>query len=43
MTILAAVLSEGLDAVALACEDALASGAVSADVVLNILARQREF
>ena len=42
VTILAAVLSEGLDAVALACEDALAGGAVSADVVLNILARQRE-
>ena len=42
VTILAAVLSEGLDAVALACEDALAGGAVSADVVLNILARQRK-
>ena len=41
VTILAAVLSEGLDAVALACEEALAGGAVSADIVLNILARQR--
>jgi hypothetical protein len=41
VTILAAVLTEGLDAVALACEEALAGGAVSADVVLNILARRR--
>ena len=41
VTILAAVPIEGFDAVGMACEEALASGAVSADVVLNILARQR--
>jgi DNA-directed RNA polymerase subunit K/omega len=41
VTILAAVPTEGLDAVGMACEEALAGGAVSADVVLNILARQR--
>jgi transposase len=41
VTILAAVPTEGLDAVSTACEEALAGGSVSADVVLNILARQR--
>ena len=41
VTILAAVPSEGLDAVSTACEEALAGGAVSADIVLNIVARQR--
>jgi len=40
--ILAAVLSDGLAAVEAACAEALAHGVHSADVVLNILARQRE-
>ena len=40
--ILAAVLSDGLAAVEVACAEALAHGVHSADVVLNILARQRE-
>ena len=40
--ILAAVLEEGLEAVEAACAEALASGACSADVVLNILARHRQ-
>jgi transposase len=40
--ILAAVLSDGLAAVEAACLEALAAGTHSADVVLNILARQRE-
>ena len=38
--ILNAVLSDGLSAVEAACAEALASGAVSSDVVLNRLARQ---
>ena len=38
--ILAAVLEDGLEAVEAACAEALACGACSADVVLNILARQ---
>jgi transposase len=40
--ILAAVLSDGLAAVEAACAEALREGVHSADVVLNILARQRE-
>ena len=39
--ILAAVLTDGLTAVEAACAEALAHGVHSADVVLNILARQR--
>jgi len=42
VTILTAVLSDGLAAVEAACEAALREGVHSADVVLNILARQRE-
>ena len=40
--ILAAVLSDGLPAVEAACAEALAEDVHSADVILNILARQRE-
>jgi transposase len=40
--ILTAVLSDGLAAVEAACAEALQEGVHSADVVLNILARQRE-
>ena len=40
--ILAAVLSDGLPAVEAACAQALVEGVHSADVVLNILARQRD-
>ena len=40
--ILAAVTSDGLDAVEAACFEALAAGPVSRDVVLNILTRQRQ-
>ena len=40
--ILAAVLSDGLPVVEAACTQALAEGVHSADVVLNILARQRD-
>jgi hypothetical protein len=40
--ILTAVLSDGLAAVEAACVEALREGVHSADVVLNILARQRE-
>ena len=40
--ILTAVLSDGLAAVESACAEALAHGVYSADVVLNILARQRD-
>ena len=40
--ILNAVLADGLPAVEAACAEALAHGVHSADVVLNILARQRE-
>ena len=42
VAILTAVLSDGLPAVEAACEAALGEGVHSADVVLNILARQRE-
>jgi transposase len=40
--ILAAVLTDGLEAVEAACAEALAHGVHSADIVLNILARQRD-
>ena len=40
--ILAAVLTDGLMVVETACAEALAHGVHSADVVLNILARQRD-
>ena len=40
--VLGAVLEDGLEAVESACAEALAGGACSADVVLNILARQRQ-
>ncbi len=40
--ILTAVLSDGLPAVEAACAEALTHGVHSADVVLNILARQRD-
>ena len=42
VSILAAGLSDGLPAVEAACLEALREGVHSADVVLNILARQRE-
>jgi len=42
VTILTAVLTDGLPAVEAACAEALAHGVHSADVVLNILARQRD-
>jgi transposase len=40
--ILSAVLTDGLPAVETACAEAIAQGVHSADVVLNILARQRD-
>ena len=40
--ILAAVQEDGLEALEAACAEALAHGACSAGVVLNILARQRQ-
>jgi hypothetical protein len=40
--ILAAALTDGLPAVEAACAQALAEGVHSADVILNILARQRD-
>jgi len=40
--VLAAVLTDGLPAVEAACAQALAHGVHSADVILNILARQRD-
>ena len=42
VTILAAVLSEGLAAVEAACAEALREATHSADVVINILGRDRE-
>jgi transposase len=42
VTILTVVLSDGLAAVEAACLEALREGVHSADVILNILARQRE-
>ena len=40
--VLTAVQEDGLEAVEAACAEALESGACSADVVLNILARRRQ-
>ena len=40
--VLTAVLTDGLPAVEAACSEALAHGVHSADVILNILARQRD-
>ena len=40
--ILTAVLADGLPAVEAACAEAIALGVHSADVVLNVLARQRD-
>jgi hypothetical protein len=42
VSILSAVLSDGLEAVEAACQEALAAGIASADVILNVLARQQE-
>lgn len=42
VAILAAVLDDGLKAVEAACQEAVAAGVCSKDVVLNILARRRE-
>jgi transposase len=42
VSILSAVLSDGLAAVETACQEALREGVGSADVVLNILARRRQ-
>ena len=42
VTVLAAVLADGLDAVERACAEALDAGTCSADVVLNVLARRRD-
>src|SRR5438105_6847405 len=42
VSILTGVLTDGLPAVETACREALESGSASADVVLNILARQRD-
>ena len=40
--ILTAVLADGLPTVEAACAEAIAQGVYSADVILNILARQRD-
>ena len=42
VSILAAVLTDGLPEVEAACDEALAEGVHSADVILNILARRRD-
>jgi hypothetical protein len=42
VAILAAVLSDGLPAVEAACAQAISEGVHSSDVVINILARQRD-
>ncbi len=42
VAILSAVLSDGLAAVEAACQEALDQGVHSADVIINILARQRD-
>jgi sirohydrochlorin ferrochelatase len=42
VTILSAVLTDGLATVESACAEALAEGVHSADVILNILARSRD-
>lgn len=41
VAVLAAVLSDGLEAVEAACAEALRAGVCSADVILDILARRR--
>ena len=40
--ILTAITSDGVDVVEAACAEAVAGGAISRDVVLNILTRRRE-
>ena len=40
--VLGAVLDHGLDAVEAACAEALAAGIASGDVILTVLARQRQ-
>lgn len=40
--VLAAILTDGLDAVEAACREALVSGTCSRDVILNILARRHD-
>jgi hypothetical protein len=40
--ILTAVMTDGIEAVEAACAEALGSGPVSRDIVLNILTRQRQ-
>jgi hypothetical protein len=42
VNILTAVITDGLPAVEAACAEAILHGVYSADVVLNILARQRQ-
>ena len=42
VAILTAVLTDGLPAVEAACLEALREGVHSADVILNILSRQRD-
>jgi hypothetical protein len=42
VAILSAVLSDGLEAVEMACRESLTAGIASADVILNVLARQQE-
>jgi hypothetical protein len=42
VAILAAVLSDGLPALEAACAQAISEGVRSADVIINILARQRD-
>jgi hypothetical protein len=42
VNILTAVITDGLPAVETACAEAIVQGVHSADVVLNILARQRD-
>jgi hypothetical protein len=42
VAVLACVPREGIEAVVGACQEALAAGTISADVVLNILARRHQ-
>ncbi len=42
VNILTAVITDGLPAVEAACSEAIVQGVHSADVVLNVLARQRD-
>jgi hypothetical protein len=42
VTILAAVLSDGLEAVEAACQEALDHNVCSSAVIINVLARQRD-